>query len=279
VEACIDPARKLIVPVRSLDHLAAAMPFILERVRSYAAYGEADVAQVLGDRLKSCRELRVNWLDSTVFLSRSNGFEARPLPAEAQWAPAFGVCAADFDGDGRADIALAQNFFGVDAETARHDAGRGLLLKGDGRGGFTPMPGPESGLVAYGEQRGLAAADYDGDGRMDLALGQNSAETRLFRNRGGEAGTRVRLRGTQGNPRGIGSLITVRSGGRLLATREVKAGSGYWSQDGAMQVIPSAGAEGMITIRWPGGHETTAPLPARAAEVEANSAGNIRVVR
>jgi hypothetical protein len=279
VEACLEPVRQLVVPVRSLDHLAQAMPFILERIRSYHAFGEAGVADLLGERMRTCRELRVNWLDSTVFLARSNRFEARPLPGEAQWSPAFGVCAADFDGDGRQDLALAQNFFGVESETSRYDAGRGLWLRGDGQGGFAPVSGAESGILVHGEQRGLACADFDGDGRVDLALAQNSAATRLFRNARGVPGLRVGLRGPPGNPRGIGATITARSAGRVRATREVKAGSGYWSQDSAIQVIPSLPAGATLSIRWPGGRETTAALPARAAEVEVDVSGSIRVVR
>ncbi|NJN36689.1 MAG: DUF4118 domain-containing protein [Nitrospiraceae bacterium] len=44
-------------------------------------------------------------------------------------------------------------------DMSRLDAGRGLWLRGDGRGGFAAVPGQESGLNVYGEQRGAAAAD------------------------------------------------------------------------------------------------------------------------
>ena len=46
------------------------------------------------------------------------------------------------------------------------------------------MPGQESGVVVYGEQRGAAAGDLDGDGRPDLVVTQNGSTTRLFRNIG-----------------------------------------------------------------------------------------------
>ena len=52
-----------------------------------------------------------------------------------------------------------------------------LLLLGDGKGGFRAMPGAPSALSAassgirvLGDQRGAAAADYDGDGRVDGRL-------------------------------------------------------------------------------------------------------------
>src|SRR6185436_18427032 len=125
---------------------------------------------VLGERFSAARELTSGTFDSMVFLNLGGHFEARTLPIEAQFAPAFGVSVADFDGNGNEDIFLAQNFFGVDAETSRHDAGTGLVLLGDGRGGFRALGPGESGVAIYGEQRGSAVADFDGDGCTDLVV-------------------------------------------------------------------------------------------------------------
>jgi hypothetical protein len=100
IEAFLDPVTRRRVPWRDLDAVSAALPWLRERFPSNAAYGEASVEQVLGEHAKTSRELQVNWLDSTVFLNRGDHFEARPLPEEAQFAPAFAICATDFDGDG-----------------------------------------------------------------------------------------------------------------------------------------------------------------------------------
>src|SRR5439155_23221206 len=166
-------------PWREWGATTAAIPSITRRLPNHHAYGRASVKEVLGDHADSAHELQAATFDSMVFLNRGDHFEARPLPAEAQFAPAFGVSVADFDGDGREDVFLAQNFFGVDAETSRHDAGTGLLLLGDGRGGFRALGPREAGIAIYGEQRGCAVCDYDADGRTDLAVTQNGAETKL----------------------------------------------------------------------------------------------------
>src|SRR5690606_8286809 len=128
--------------------------------------------------------------------------QGRPLPPEAQWAPAFGIVIGDMDGDGAEDVFLSQNFFAVAPFESRCDAGRGLLLKGDGAGGLQPVPGQESGIGIYGEQRGCALGDYDADGRLDLAVAQNGNAIRLFHNVKAAPGLRVRLRGPPGNPTG-----------------------------------------------------------------------------
>jgi hypothetical protein len=125
-------------PWRDYDTVTRALPFVAARVPTYRKYGEAGVEDLLGEHRAAVRYLEAATLDSLVLLNRGDHFAARPLPPEAQFAPAFGAAVADFDGDGHEDLFLAQNFFGVEPETSRYDAGRGLLLRGDGTGGFTP---------------------------------------------------------------------------------------------------------------------------------------------
>jgi enediyne biosynthesis protein E4 len=174
-------------PKRRLDLVARSMPFLRGRFATYQSFADAGLEEILGDRLAQTHFLEANWLESTVFLNRGDHLEARVMPAEAQFAPAFAVVVADYDGAGHEDIFLSQNFFAVKPETSRYDAGRGLWLTGDGQGGLRAVPGQKSGVMVYGEQRGAAVADFDGDGRVDLVVTQNAAETRLFKNVRGTA--------------------------------------------------------------------------------------------
>jgi hypothetical protein len=263
IEAFVEHGR--VMPWRDLQTLSRALPWLQQRFTSHHVFARASIAEVLVDRMSQAKELRVNWVDSTVFLNRGDHFEVRSLAVEAQFAPAFGICAADFNGDGHQDLFLAQNFFGTDGETSRYDAGRGLLLQGDGRGEFRPVRGPESGVLIYGEQRGAAVCDYDGDGRLDLAVGQHQAEVKLHRNQTSSPGLRVRLRGGPGNRDGIGAVIRRGDESRLGPAYQLHAGAGYCSQDSATTVI--AGTGDRIWVRWPGGKETTARVPVGAKEL------------
>ena len=59
-------------------------------------------------------------------------------------APAFYAGIADFNGDGKEDVFLSQNFFPTDVATPRYDAGRSLLLlRRRTRAASSPCPGSD----------------------------------------------------------------------------------------------------------------------------------------
>ncbi len=262
-----DPRIGDVAPLTTYGRLGQALPGAAMRLRTFGAFADASIDQVLGPRGLGAMRLTATTMDHTIFLNRGDRFEVRSLPLEAQMAPAFYVGVADFDGDGKEDVFLSQNFFATELATPRHDAGRSLLLLGDGAGGLEPLAGQRSGLMVYGEQRGAAYADFTGDGRLDLAVSQNGAPTRLFRNVGAIPGLRVRLAGPPGNPAAVGAQIRLQYGERAGPVREVQAGSGYWSQNGAVQVLGRAGEPTALWIRWPGGREQVVPLSPGAGEV------------
>jgi hypothetical protein len=254
-------------PLNSYARLRVAIPDLASRVRTFAAYADANVDRVLGPAANRAQRLEAVTMDNMAFLNRGDHFEAVPLPAEAQLAPAFYAGIADFDGDGHEDVFLSQNFFPTAIGTPRYDTGRSLLMLGDGRGGFKSLSGASSGLIVYGDQRGAAYADYDGDGRLDLAVSQNGAATRLFHNRGAKPGLRVRVQGSPTNPDGIGAQIRVVYQDGMGPVREIEAGSGYWSQNGAVQVFGLRSVPTAVWVRWPGGAVTQVSVPAGAREV------------
>jgi hypothetical protein len=268
-----------LAPRRQFRALASSMPFLHERFNTHKAFSEANVEQLLGDRMPLARRVEVVTLASMLFLNTGHGFKAIELPREAQFAPAFSVNVADVDGDGIEDVFLSQNFFDLQPEIARIDAGQGLWLRGDGTGTLTPMPATRSGVKVYGEQRGAALCDYDEDGRVDLAVSQNGAQTKLFHNVGATPGLRVKLQGPPGNPAGVNAIIRLGFKDRQGPAREVHSGSGYWSQDGLTQVLATPTPPDNLWVRWPGGRITTTPVPPGAREITVNVEGKLTASR
>ncbi len=267
VEAEFSVALKKFLPRENLTMLAPSLPFLRATFPTYASFRKVSVNEALADRASAAKELEVNTLASMLFLNRGDHFEARPLPREAQWAPVFGVSVADADGDGDEDVFLAQNFFATRDDVPRLDAGRGLWLRNDGKGNFTPMSAEDSGVYVWGEQRGSAVGDYDEDGRVDLVVAQNAGETKLFHNTGARPGLRVRLQGPPGNPDGLGAVVRLRYAAGSGPAHEIHGGSGYLSQDSAVAVLGEATAPTQVTVRWPGGRKTETPVPAGGKEV------------
>ncbi|HYG36245.1 MAG TPA: VCBS repeat-containing protein, partial [Clostridia bacterium] len=275
VECRIDEASGREVPERDLESISAGLGFVRGRFPTHAQYARASVSDILGDNIKSARKLEANTLDSMVFLNRTNRFEAVALPREAQFATSFAVCVGDYNGDGLEDVFLSQNFFATDKKTPRCDAGRGLWLQGNGKGGLEAVPGQNSGVAVYGEQRGAALCDYDQDGRVDLVVTQNGAPTRLFHNIKGRPGLRIRLAGPATNPLGIGAVLRIVSGGHWGPARETHAGSGYWSQDSTVQVMATPSNPTALWVRWPGGRVTTTQIPEGAKEIAVDAEGKL----
>ncbi len=264
-----------IAPRREFDFVAAALPFLKGRFASRKAYARATVEQMLGSEARQAQEWRASTLASTVWLNRGDRFEPRPLPPAAQWAPVFGLGVADLDGDGQADLALAQNLLATRPDMDPIEAGRGLILRGDGRGGFTALAGTASGLILYGEQRSLAVGDADEDGRSDLVLARNAGPVGYFQNRAAPPGLRVRLLGPAGNPDGIGAVVRVGTKGRWGPAWPLLAGAGYGSQNSAVCVLAAAAEVELVQVRWPGGAMTETPVPAGTRDLRLTARGQI----
>ncbi len=267
------------VPVRDPRALLPALPRLPEQFASFASYGAASLDQVLGDERTRFRSVEASTGDSLVLLNRGDHFEVHPLPSVAQWTSAFAVVVSDWDGDGNQDVFLSQNFFGARPGIPRDDAGLGLLLLGDGHGGFRSVAPLESGININGEQRGAAVGDYDSDGRPDLVVSQNRGQTRLYHNERAIPAIRVRLNAGPDNPTGVGGSVQGIGDHGAGPRLEVQAGSGYWSQNSPIMLLARSPSLRQVQVRWPGGATTVHELPEGIAELEVRPNGDTRRIQ
>lgn len=263
IESYYDPEIDGYVPRNRLseyEHISE----ILGHVQSNEQFSEMTIGEMLRTDQGSIPSKEVNTVQHRIFLNNGgNGFTSAPLPAEAQFSAGFHVAVADANNDGYEDIFMTQNFFGVaDPQSSpRLDAGRGIWMLGDGEGNFDSVPGHQSGVKIYGEQRGSAVSDFNDDGRVDLVVSQNSAQSRIFQNQTEQQGITIRLSGPVQNTSGYGSAIRlVYDDGSKGPVRTIQAGSGYWSQNSAVQVLGFSQSPAAVEVQWPSGEIQTVDL-------------------
>ena len=244
-----------LLPVRGLSCSSDAIPAIRGAFPTYDRFARATLPEIYGkEPLAEAKELVCDELKSLVFENRDGRFFAKPLPRMAQIAPLQGCVANDFDGDGVLDLVLAQNSFSPEPETGRFDGGLGLLLRGRGTMQFDAVDPLESGILLGGDQKALACTDLDGDARPDLVLAQNDAPLRAFSAWRGERPVAVRLRGSKGNPQGIGAIVTLRGADGAEQSRRITAGCGYLSQSAPCAFFAHVPKGAMLRVQWPDGH-------------------------
>lgn len=143
-------------PLRGRSCSSQQIPSIKKKFKDYNSFGLASLEDIYEPSSLNSSELyEAKTFASSVLLNTTAGFELNPLPKFAQISAVFGIVFDDFDKDGIDDIVLAGNLYNAEIETPRADAGKGLFLKGDGKGGFTPIRTYDSGLFIPGDVKKL----------------------------------------------------------------------------------------------------------------------------
>ena len=131
---------------------------------------------------------------------------------------------------------------------------RNVLFWNQGDGRFVDVA-YLAGANRIEDGRGVAVADFDRDGRLDLLLQNLDRPAVLLMGRG-EAGNflSLELEGTRSNRDALGAVVTVRVAGHTQV-RQVKAGSGFISSSSPILHFGLGDAESVDTleIRWPSG--------------------------
>jgi len=141
----------------------------------------------------------------------------------------FGTGLEDFDSDGDLDVVVANGHV-IKFPVASPRRQLPLMLRNDGKR-FQRVDFPAKTYFAEPhEGRGLAMADYDRDGDIDLAISQLNEPLVLLENRFRDQNRSLALNlvGTRSNRDAIGARVEFSSGGKTLY-RQVTGGGSYLS--------------------------------------------------
>jgi hypothetical protein len=186
----------------------------------------------------------------------------------------WGIKIVDLDLDGFADLFVANGH--VDDRADEYGKAMGYsqscrVYRNQGGHSFADVS-PSAGAFFTRKQvaRGLAMADYDNDGDMDILIGCNNQPAILLRNdtpRQDNRWVRLMLRGRGCNRDGIGARVRVQAGA-TVQTRYVQSGTSYLADHDRRQLFglgPSDRAE--VEITWPCGGKQRVDLNAGESPV------------
>lgn len=172
----------------------------------------------------------------------------------------------DFDNDGWLDVYIG---------ASDYPGNRGLLFRNatgdEGELWFEPVDIADG--IDHTRSHGIAVADFDGDGDLDVVVGHSRArcdsggdcyptmQVRLFENVLGDKGNFLQLSlvgGEGSNRAAIGARVTVKAGG-VTQTREIGGGHGHYGMQNDLLVHVGLGSacEAEVTVRWPDAKKST----------------------
>lgn len=168
-------------PVRGRECSAVQMPFIEQDFPTYEDFATSSLREIYTqEALESAYRPDAQTFTSKVFYynREASAWQGEDLPVMAQFAPVRSIVATDVNGDGKTDLILAGNFFGVEVETTRYDAGNGMVLLNDGNGGWLQQMPHESGLSLPLDVRRSALINRSG--RTSLVTAVNNGFVRVY---------------------------------------------------------------------------------------------------
>ena len=169
-------------PFVTKPELTFQLPGLRRSILKYENYGKKTYDSLFSkDASSNSISYEVNYLESSILWNEGKSFSLNPLPMEAQVSPVFGIVADDLDEDGKLDIWLGGNFYALKPQVGRHDASRGVYLKGNSERSFVFEPINQSGIFVQGEVRDAAVIQSNLSKR--IVVGRNNNKVLIFQRR------------------------------------------------------------------------------------------------
>lgn len=119
-------------PLETLDGLASQMVFLKKKYTSYKSFAGRTMEEIFGkEALEASTQLEVNTLKSGYLRNDNGTFVFVPFTNNLQVSPIMSFLVDDFDGDGKSEVLLGGNYFGVKPYHGRLDSFPGALLKSE----------------------------------------------------------------------------------------------------------------------------------------------------
>jgi len=228
-----DPeGRKKEFPASGRDDIARQFPGIKKRFASYKPFALATMDDLLTpEQRNGALRLQATILQSCYLRNEGGGkFTLIPLPREAQVSVINGMVVDDLDGDGNLDVLMNGNDYGTEVATGQYDALNGLLLKGDGKGGFSPRSIQESGICIPHNGKALVKL-LSSSGDYRVAASQHQDALKLYQ-------LKRRVNAVRINPDEVSAVVMGRE--NKSRKEEFYYGSSFLSQSSRFILVDSS---------------------------------------
>ncbi len=167
-------------PLRGRSCSSQQVPILQQKFKTYDLFASSDVFEVYGEQsLENALHYEATDFASAYVENLGNGeFAWHPLPIQAQFSSVNDLLIDDFNNDDHLDILLAGNLYQAEVETARNDAGYGLMLVGDSKGNFRPIDKETSGFYVPYDVKSMASLKTK-EGRY-IVVGSNQAPLSIY---------------------------------------------------------------------------------------------------
>jgi len=216
-------------PAVGRDDMLKELISMKKKFTNYKSFATATMDDILSpEQRKGALRLMSNTSQSCYLRNDGKGkFTMIPLPNQAQLSAINGMVVDDFDGNGNLDVMMNGNDFGTEVGVGRYDAFNGLMLKGDGKGNFSPQTILQSGIYIPGNGKALVKLQGSAGNYM-LAASQNRGALKLFELK--RAVTNIKLL-----PGDESAVVTYKNG--VKQKQEFYYGSSFLSQSGRFLTV------------------------------------------
>lgn len=169
-------------PVRGRECSSQQIPAIKVKFQDYESFANASLVQIYSaEHLEKSTKYSVEDFGSAYVKNLGNGtFEIQRLDISAQLSSLNDFVTGDFNYDGNLDVLAAGNLYGSEVETPRNDAGYGLVLLGDGKGGFKTVLPHDTGIHISGEVKAIHKIRL-GKGKEGFLIAKNNDYLQLLK--------------------------------------------------------------------------------------------------
>lgn len=164
-------------PFISRDMLVKQVPSLKRKFVSYHDFRNVTIDDIVPVERATVKE--VHTLATSYFENNSGKFTRRALPSASQFSTVASVAVLDLNGDGHLDLVMGGNLDAVQPDIGRADASYGVVLLGDGKGGFKNAEPLQTGLYLSGQVRGIQPV-FRTRGKPLLVIARNNDQPYIY---------------------------------------------------------------------------------------------------